>query len=171
MPTLWDYIHIGRNHNNDSTGRNLQEGLFQIASQTCNILVQVNNTNNISYGNNATNIQYNHYSSSCGPSGTQASGGPSTSSSSSSYTGTTRKNTSNVKPSTSVDYEQSVILLPNSTDNRIISADGKRLNRTASGRKIFSHYRHRLSVSIKNIIFIIHSIVHFFLNMFEYEYY
>lgn len=153
MPTLWDYIHVGRSNQNDSSGRNLQEGLFQIASQTCNILVQVNNTNNISYGNNATNIQYNHYSSSCGPSSSgQGTGGPSTSASSSSYTGTTRKTTSsssNLRPTTSVDYEQSVILLPSSTDNSGLSNDGKRLNRTNSGRKIFSNYRHRLSVSRK----------------------
>jgi hypothetical protein len=54
MPSgFWDYIHVGRsrtrngNHDDDDDElHNLQEGLFQIASQTCNILVQVNNTNN-----------------------------------------------------------------------------------------------------------------------------
>ncbi|KZC12940.1 Phospholipase D3 [Dufourea novaeangliae] len=42
------------------TGRNLQDGLFQIASQACHILVQVNNTHNVSYGgsNNVRNIAY-----------------------------------------------------------------------------------------------------------------
>ncbi|CAH0399896.1 unnamed protein product [Chilo suppressalis] len=44
MPSLWDYLHFNRQYNNK---RNLEEGLFQIASQTCNILVKVNNTNNI----------------------------------------------------------------------------------------------------------------------------
>lgn len=54
MPSgFWDYIHLGRSHTNDNEdeqGHNLQEGLFQIATQTCNILVQVNNTNNINLG-------------------------------------------------------------------------------------------------------------------------
>lgn len=43
MPSLWDYLHLNQSQNK----RNLEEGLFQIASQTCNILVKVNNTNNI----------------------------------------------------------------------------------------------------------------------------
>lgn len=59
MPSaFWDYIHLGRsqtNHDDDCGGtdekpHNLQDGLFQIATQTCNILVQVNNTNNINFG-------------------------------------------------------------------------------------------------------------------------
>lgn len=55
MPSgFWDYIHLGRSRTNncdDEQGHhNLQEGLFQIATQTCNILVQVNNTNNINVG-------------------------------------------------------------------------------------------------------------------------
>ncbi|KAI4457676.1 phospholipase d - related [Holotrichia oblita] len=54
MPKFWDYF--GRS---SPKHRNLQEGLFQIASQTCNLLVQVNNTNNISFGDNATNILSN----------------------------------------------------------------------------------------------------------------
>lgn len=55
MPAgFWDYIHLGRSRTNDEDDderepHNLQEGLFQIASQTCNILVQVNNTNNINF--------------------------------------------------------------------------------------------------------------------------
>lgn len=54
-PGFWDYIHLGRSRTdeeNDEAHHNLQEGLFQIASQTCNILVQVNNTNNINFGSN-----------------------------------------------------------------------------------------------------------------------
>jgi hypothetical protein len=55
---FWDYIHLGKSRttNNgsdddeDNQGHNLQQGLFQIATQTCNILVQVNNTNNINLG-------------------------------------------------------------------------------------------------------------------------
>lgn len=53
MPFFWDRGRPYQNHHN------LQEGLFQIASQTCSLLVQVNNTNNISYGNNSTNISCN----------------------------------------------------------------------------------------------------------------
>lgn len=56
MPAgFWDYIHLSRSRTNDDEDdddrvpHNLQEGLFQIASQTCNILVQVNNTNNINF--------------------------------------------------------------------------------------------------------------------------
>lgn len=57
MPSgFWDYIHLSRSRtdedNDDQAHHNLQEGLFQIASQTCNILVQVNNTNNINLGSN-----------------------------------------------------------------------------------------------------------------------
>lgn len=49
-----------RSENIEHAGHNLQDGLFQIASQTCHILVQVNNTHNISYGgnNNVRNIAY-----------------------------------------------------------------------------------------------------------------
>lgn len=54
MPQFWDYF------GKSQPKLNLQDGLFQIASQTCNLLVQVNNTNNISYGQNATNIHMNN---------------------------------------------------------------------------------------------------------------
>lgn len=54
MPHFWD--NFGKTSNKH---RNLQDGLFQIATQTCSLLVQVNNTNNISYGNHATNIHCN----------------------------------------------------------------------------------------------------------------
>ncbi|XP_076750929.1 5'-3' exonuclease PLD3 [Xylocopa sonorina] len=49
-----------RSGNTEHAGRNLQDGLFQIASQACHILVQVNNTHNVSYGgnNNVRNIVY-----------------------------------------------------------------------------------------------------------------
>lgn len=57
MPThFWDYFG---SKGPSPTHRNLQDGLFQIASQTCNLLVQVNNTNNISYGGHSTNISCN----------------------------------------------------------------------------------------------------------------
>ena len=58
MPSgFWDYIHLGRSRTHDDdvddqVNHNLQAGLFQIASQTCNILVQVNNTNNINFRSN-----------------------------------------------------------------------------------------------------------------------
>lgn len=53
MPHFWEFGRSPPKH------RNLQDGLFQIASQTCSLLVQVNNTNNISYGNNSSNIHVN----------------------------------------------------------------------------------------------------------------
>ncbi|KAL0880322.1 hypothetical protein ABMA27_002773 [Loxostege sticticalis] len=55
MPSLWDYLHFNRQYNNK---RNLEEGLFQIASQTCNILVKVNNTNNINLTRNNRSDEY-----------------------------------------------------------------------------------------------------------------
>ncbi|CAG9765227.1 unnamed protein product [Ceutorhynchus assimilis] len=55
MPHFWD--HFG--FKSTPRQRNLQDGLFQIASQTCSLLVQVNNTNNISYGDNTANIHLN----------------------------------------------------------------------------------------------------------------
>lgn len=91
MPSgFWDYIHLSRSRTDDEdeddqTQHNLQEGLFQIASQTCNILVQVNNTNNINFGSNF------HYSSS-------------EFSEASTSSGATRK-------TTFFDLEQSVVLL------------------------------------------------------------
>ncbi|CAK9831259.1 5'-3' exonuclease PLD3 [Anthophora retusa] len=49
-----------RSESSEHVGRNLQDGLFQIASQACHILIQVNNTHNVSYGgnNNVKNIAY-----------------------------------------------------------------------------------------------------------------
>lgn len=92
MPSgFWDYIHLGRSRTDeedDQAHHNLQEGLFQIASQTCNILVQVNNTNNINVGSDF------HYDGSTSSSFSQAS----------TSTGTTRK-------TTFFDLEQSVVLL------------------------------------------------------------
>lgn len=125
MPTIWDYIHVGR----DPPKHNLQEGLFQIASQTCSILVQVNNTNNISYGNNATNVQYNNFNTA------------STSSSSSNNPGRPSPSTSSNRrrPDDFSDGDQDIILLPSSSDR-------------GSTKKLFSNYRHRLSVSF-NLIF------------------
>ncbi|XP_066259189.1 5'-3' exonuclease PLD3-like isoform X1 [Euwallacea similis] len=39
--------------------RHIEDGLFQIASQTCSLFLQINNTNNINYGDNNSNIQLN----------------------------------------------------------------------------------------------------------------
>ncbi|CAG9562619.1 unnamed protein product [Danaus chrysippus] len=55
MPSWWDYLHFNRQYSNK---RNLEEGLFQIASQTCNILVKVNNTNNINLTRNNRSDEY-----------------------------------------------------------------------------------------------------------------
>lgn len=70
MPSgFWDYIHLGRSRTNDGDeeqAHNLQEGLFQIASQTCNILVQVNNTNNINLSYDGYDTKKNaHFSGEC----------------------------------------------------------------------------------------------------------
>lgn len=56
MTRFWEFFGRDAPHEHH---RNLQDGLFQIASQTCSLLVQVNNTNNISYGHHSTNIQWN----------------------------------------------------------------------------------------------------------------
>lgn len=136
MP-FWDYIHFGRPEpdipEDQRQYRNLQAGLMQIASQTCSILVQVNNTNNISYGNNATNVQYNNFSpkpTTAGPSGSGASNrswtGPSTSGS---RAGGGRES--------AADEEQSVVLIPSTS-----------LGIRGSTKNLFSHYKHRLSVSM-----------------------
>lgn len=110
MP-FWDFFGSSERQQH----HNLQEGLFQIASQTCSILVQVNNTNNISYGNNATNIQNNYFES----------------------IAKAAASTSNGRfGSTPYDSEQSLVLLPQSgSSNR------------GGAKKIFSEYKHRLSVS------------------------
>lgn len=137
MPTIWEYIHLGRTDSNSSSypQHNLQEGLLQIASQTCNILVQVNNTNNISYGNNATNVQYNSFE-----------GKPSCSRSSASSfpkdTGNNASSSSNSKKTTFDLEEQSVVLLQPTDDSASSTKNNK------NSKNIFSNYRHRLSVSI-----------------------
>lgn len=121
MPTIWDYIHIGR----EPPKHNLQEGIFQIASHTCSILVQVNNTNNISYGNNATNVQYNNFNTAS----------TSTTTSNNSERPSTSSNSNNRRrPDDFADEDQSNILLPSSSNDR------------GSTKKLFSNYRHRLSV-------------------------
>lgn len=110
MPSFWDYFTGGGDSGNSSyqTHHNLQEGLLTIASQTCNILVQVNNTNNISFGPNE----------------------PSTSSTSSS--------------------SSSVLLPPiittTTTTKTTFKNNNRRLSRGESARKLFSDYKHRLSV-------------------------
>lgn len=126
MPSgFWDYIHLGRSRtdNDDDDHHNLQEGLFQIASQTCNILVQVNNTNNISVG---SNFDYSSFSSSTGGTFPQ----PSTSTTSS-----TRKTT------TFFDLEQSIVLLqPNNVTTPVTPTKGR-------FHRQISEYKRRLSVS------------------------
>ncbi|XP_011638332.1 phospholipase D3-like isoform X1 [Pogonomyrmex barbatus] len=64
MPLFGRKMGGGGSGGSEHTGRNLQDGLFQIASQACHILVQVNNTHNVSYGgsNNVNNIAYSKYS-------------------------------------------------------------------------------------------------------------
>lgn len=76
MPSgFWDYIHLGRSrtdNGDEEQPHNLQEGLFQIATQTCNILVQVNNTNNINFGyDNYDRNKSAHYSGECSRNTTQ----------------------------------------------------------------------------------------------------
>lgn len=116
MP-FWDYIHIGSR----PPHHNLQEGLFQIASQTCSILVQVNNTNNISYGNNSTNVQYNNFAGHC--------------SSSTSGTSNSDASRSRYSSSRSASFrEQSEVLIPST------SVVGN------ATKNLFNHYKHRLSV-------------------------
>lgn len=136
MPSgFWDYIHIGRTrvptHDDDDLPnmRNLQEGLFQIATQTCNILVQVNNTNNI-------NVDSSFYSNEKSGNFKDNSKRPSTSTSMSS-----------MKKTTFFDLEQSVILL-DSSKKRIID---KSPTKTRFSR--LSDYKRRLSVSFVMILF------------------
>lgn len=124
MPSgFWDYIHLGRSRTDeedDQAHHNLQEGLFQIASQTCNILVQVNNTNNINVGSDF------HYEGSRSSSYSQAS----------TSTGTTRK-------TTFFDLEQSVVLLQpkqSGTSSPSTPTRGRLSIR-------LSEYKRRLSVS------------------------
>lgn len=136
MP-FWDYIHFGRPEpeipEEQRQYRNLQAGLMQIASQTCSILVQVNNTNNISYGHNATNVQYNNFSpkspTAAGPSHSDgAATGRSWSGASGSRSGGGRD--------AAGDEEQSVVLIPSTS-----------VGIRGSTKNLFSHYKHRLSVS------------------------
>lgn len=130
MPSFWDYIHIGR-PTDEHAHRNLQEGLFQIASQTCSILVQVNNTNNISYGGNATNVQYNNFRSH----------------------GDSADNAASFHSDNGQEGEQRVVLLPSSSlaSTSVPKPSFRRPSRSGSARKLFTNYKHRLSVS-KNIL-------------------
>lgn len=128
MPNWWDYIHINRS--GDESSSRLQEGLFQIASQTCSILVQVNNTN-ISYGDNATNVTYNQYAA---PAGSDCNVGASTSRS---HTTTTADVHVSIpkRAGNPLDQEQSMDLL---------SRREKLVKRNSN---VFANYKHRLSVS------------------------
>lgn len=139
MPSgFWDYIHLGRSRTQDddddddqATPHNLQEGLFQIASQTCNILVQVNNTKNINFG---PNFHYESFKSS-------------DFSEASTSSGKTRK-------TTFFDLEQSVVLLqPKQTKSSAPTTPTRgRFHR-------LSEYKRRLSVSSWRNIVIHHNFV------------
>lgn len=118
---FWDYIHLGRTRSDREEHHNLQQGLFQIASQTCNILVQVNNTNNV--------IHYNNYAPSTSGDFQDFHSGPSTSGS--------------IRKSTSYDLEQSVVLLDTKKHNSPQKPSTPRFHR-------LSEYRRRLSVRINN---------------------
>ena len=133
MPSgFWDYIHLGRTRtdeddDDDQAHHNLQEGLFQIASQTCNILVQVNNTNNINLGSDF------HY-------------GSKTSSFSEASTS---------RQTAFFDMEQSVVLLQPKQQSRSSTSSSLSSSTTPSRGRLsvrLSEYKRRLSVSYHGII-------------------
>lgn len=148
MP-FWDYVHFGRpassaagteDEDDARQYRHLQEGLRQIGLQSCNILVQVNNTNNISYGRNASNVQYNNFSPQHGFGG----GGGGGSGGRSSRGGRSGGHGDNG------DTELSDVLIPSSAGAAAATtaASSSALGVIkGSTRNLFSHYRHRLSVS------------------------
>lgn len=139
----WDYIYIHRTDDESSSmGHDLQAGLLQIASQTCNILVQVNNTNNITYGDNATNVTFNQFASS-------STRGPPTNNDEDEDNyddgcpGPSSSRSRNVRvsvPSDKMDREQSRDLL------------SKREKFVKRNSELFANYKKRLSVS--GILFI-----------------
>lgn len=141
MPGWWDYIHIHRPEDETAApGHNLQDGLFQIASQTCSILVQVNNTNNISYGANSSNVTYNQFGDQtrAASSSPHSSPGPSTSRSREVHvTIPSKGGNSFPRTNSKLDREQSVDLL----------AKREKLVKRQSSN-LFANYKHRLSVSI-----------------------
>lgn len=155
MP-IWDYIHFGRPSSSaddddadaDRQYRNLQEGLMQIASQTCNILVQVNNTNNISYGNGATNVQYNNFSPhhvAFAGGGGGGGGAASSAAASSSMRGGRA-----AAAADEADAELRDVLIPMASSAARTGAAGASptaLGLRGSTKNLLSHYRHRLSVS------------------------
>lgn len=132
MPHWWDYIHVNRS--GDESSSRLQEGLFQIASQTCSILVQVNNTN-ISYGDNATNVTYNQYPGTPGGMPSDCNVGASTSRSSTTSNTDVHVRIPKREGGTPLDREQSMDLL---------SRREKFVKRNSN---VFANYKHRLSVS------------------------
>ncbi|KAK0181173.1 hypothetical protein PV327_003479 [Microctonus hyperodae] len=98
----------------EHSGRNLQDGLFQIASQACHILVQVNNTQNVSYGGNntVTNVAYSKYTTSDDGNTHGACTSTSPPRSSSTATSSTSKSfTTRANPTTPKDQDV-VVLLP-----------------------------------------------------------
>lgn len=139
MP-FWDYVHFGRpsastagteDEDDARQYRHLTEGLRQIGLQSCNILVQVNNTNNISYGRNATNVQYNNFSPQHG------------------FGGGGGRSSRGGHGSDHIDTELSDVLIPTATAAATTAASSSALGVIkGSTRNLFSHYRHRLSVSL-----------------------
>jgi hypothetical protein len=134
MPSgFWDYIHLSRtrtDEEDDQAHHNLQEGLFQIASQTCNILVQVNNTNNINVG---SDFDYNGFANSNSSEFPRASTSSSVSTSS--------------RKTTFFDLEQSLVLLqPKQSNSSAAETPTKgRFHKLAE-------YKRRLSVSRHDIV-------------------
>lgn len=138
MPSgFWDYIHLSRSRTHDDDDddedqahHNLQEGLFQIASQTCNILVQVNNTNNINIG---SSFQYDK---------------------STDFSQASTSTSRSTSKATFFDLEQSLVLLQPKQSN----VSPSQPSTPSRGRfHRLSEYKRRLSVSWhNNIINIIH---------------
>lgn len=145
MP-FWDYVHFGRpgsssgggggaDEDDDRQYRHLQEGLRQIGLQSCNILVQVNNTNNISYGRHASNVQYNNFSAGFAGAGGGGGGGRSS-----------RSRRGGADDDS--DLNDVLIAGPSSSSSSTAQASSSALGVIkGSTRNLFSHYKHRLSVS------------------------
>lgn len=141
MPNLWEFVQFSRGCSRTQTHHNLQEGLFQIASQTCNILVQVNNTNNFNYESNSTNFHFNN----C----TEPSGFKDKDTS-------TVINTQTNKPNSIYDIEQCSVLLPTTLGESM--SKEKYIQRYSNKQlfaKNYNNKKHRLSVSYFNLYFFV----------------
>lgn len=131
--------------NSSQSNHNLQEGLFQIATHTCSLLVQVNNTNNISFSridetnpNIEGNVQCTNFTTttSTSTSATARRGNIITTRTPVTTTTASASTSAATNSRSARDQDQLVVLLPQQAKN-----GGK----TSSG---FGKYRHRLSVSI-----------------------